>query len=82
MSAPCPTRLQWLVLATLREGPTPYLRRSGGNLKTSLSVRKRRWILYDDASRWYVLSDTGRAALAAGDRRYQAAEIAYAKRPL
>jgi hypothetical protein len=82
MSAPCPTRAQWRVLATLREGPTPYLHGGGANLKTTTSVQKRGWVLYVARTRQYTLSDEGRAALEAGDRRHQASEVAYARRPL
>ena len=78
----CPTRHQWRVLAKLRDGAAKYLHRPGGNLKTSMSVRKRGWVLYDEQRLNYFLSDTGRAALVLGDRRYQASEIAYAKRLL
>lgn len=82
----CPTRNQWRVLVPLRGGPVKYLHRPSGNLKTTMSVRKRGWVLYDDGAgsetRNYYLSDAGRDALARGDRRYLASEIAYAKRVL
>lgn len=84
-----PTRRQWLVLATMREGAVkrmPSL--SSGvrgaqrsNTRTNRSVQARGWVLYDEAQ-GYVLTAAGQTALAVGDRRYQKAEREYARRPL
>lgn len=89
----CPTRLQWRVLATLRDGPTKYLSHFHGNyrvgqrsgrssIRTALSVKKRGWVLFDKDASHYALSEAGRVALAVGDRRYLQSEIDYARRAL
>lgn len=77
----CPTRHQWLVLRTLRDGPTKRLG-GHGNLRTKISVKRRGWVEYDEQALHYNLTADGREALAAGDRRYLANEIAYARRSL
>lgn len=68
----------------MRNGPVKYLKRNahGGNLRTSMSVRKRGWVEYDEDAACYKLSGAGFDALCAGDRRYKATQIAYDKRPL
>ena len=82
-AAPCPTRNQWRLLATFRDGPSRRIGRFYiGNLRTSDSVRRRGWVVFDNSIDMYKLSDAGRDALAAGDRRYQESETAYARRPL
>lgn len=76
----CPSRQQWRVLAALRSGPATRMQRAG---RTGQSCRRRGWVAYDGFSTLpYRLTADGLDALALGDRRYRAAEDAYARRPL
>lgn len=80
--AHCPSRQQWRLLAALRNGPAKHIHRAGKSIRTPMSLRKQGWVDYDKERLLYALSESGLKALAAGDRRYQASEIAYAKRSL
>lgn len=76
----CPTRAQWRVLAAFRGGPLKRMP-PWGPFRTKKSVQRRGWVFWSEVP-GYHLTDDGKRALAAGDRRYGESERTYARRPL